>query len=311
MQESFSIGIIGAGMYGKILMRALAKDPRARLSWVCSSSHETTDAAATEFGVKNRTIDYRDILADPSVDAVVIATPPYMHREQFEAAVTAGKHVFLEKPLATTLDDAERIVAAALRHPELLTMEASCRHARLQRKFEFCREMISSGKLGDIYHIHHVALSRTTFVEWNKKGAWGMNKALSGGGPVIDWGEYDLSFHLGVLGDVHQLKSLRCFTKTGLRDLSRLAPVCDVEQHAAAWLEFSGGLTYYYAGGAFYVQQGGGYVIVATPIGVTVPELPPGAVQMSVNNGVVYQFNGVYYQPVFVNGVTQYTTATS
>jgi hypothetical protein len=73
----------------------------------------------------------------------------------------------------------------------------------------------------------------------------------------------------------------------------------------------AGNITYYYAGGAFYVQQGSGYVIVATPIGVTVPELPPGAVQVSVNNGVVYQFNGIYYQPVFVNGVTQYTTATS
>ena len=73
----------------------------------------------------------------------------------------------------------------------------------------------------------------------------------------------------------------------------------------------AGNITYYYAGGAFYVQQGSGYVIVATPTGVTVPGLPPGAVQVSVNNGVVYQFNGIYYQPVFVNGVTQYTTATS
>lgn len=68
---------------------------------------------------------------------------------------------------------------------------------------------------------------------------------------------------------------------------------------------------YYYAGGAFYMQQDGGYVIVPTPIGVTVPELPPGAVQISINGGVAYQFNGVDYQPVFVNGVTQYTTFTS
>jgi hypothetical protein len=70
----------------------------------------------------------------------------------------------------------------------------------------------------------------------------------------------------------------------------------------------AGNITYYYAGGAFYVQQGGGFVIAPTPIGVTVPELPPGAVQVAVNGGVAYQFNGIYYQPVFVNGVTQYTT---
>ena len=72
----------------------------------------------------------------------------------------------------------------------------------------------------------------------------------------------------------------------------------------------AGNLTYYYAGGAFYVQQDGGYVIAPPPMGVTVPELPPGAVQVSVNNGVAYQFNGIYYQPVFMNGVAQYTTFT-
>jgi len=65
---------------------------------------------------------------------------------------------------------------------------------------------------------------------------------------------------------------------------------------------------YYYAGGAFYVQQDGGFVIIPAPIGVLVPELPPGAAPVTVNNGVAYQFNGTYYQPLFVNGVTQYLT---
>jgi hypothetical protein len=69
-----------------------------------------------------------------------------------------------------------------------------------------------------------------------------------------------------------------------------------------------GNIIYYYACGAFYVQQDGGFVIVPTPIGITVPELPPGAVQVAANGGVAYQFNGIYYQPVFVNGVTQFTT---
>jgi hypothetical protein len=67
-------------------------------------------------------------------------------------------------------------------------------------------------------------------------------------------------------------------------------------------------IIYYYACGAFYVQQDEGFVIMPTPIGVTVPELPPGAVQVVINGGVAYQFNGIYYQPVFVNGVTQYVT---
>jgi len=69
-----------------------------------------------------------------------------------------------------------------------------------------------------------------------------------------------------------------------------------------------GSLVYYYAGGAFYVQQDGGFVIVPTPLGVIVPELPPGVVQLSAGNSALYQFNEVCYQPVFVNGVTQYRT---
>jgi len=72
----------------------------------------------------------------------------------------------------------------------------------------------------------------------------------------------------------------------------------------------AGGQFYYYAGGAFYLQQPDGtYQIAPTPIGVIVPELPPGAVQVALSDGsVAYHFNGVYYRPVFVNGITQYQT---
>jgi hypothetical protein len=68
-----------------------------------------------------------------------------------------------------------------------------------------------------------------------------------------------------------------------------------------------GVMIYYYAGGAFYMQQPDGtFIMVAPPIGIVVPELPPGAVQVMVNGAVAYQFNGTYYEPVFLNGVTQY-----
>jgi len=250
MKPLYSIGVVGAGMYGKVLMGALGTDRRARLSWVCSASEATSRSAAAEFGVPRWTMDYRELLADPSLDAVVIATPPYLHAEVLEAAVAAGKHVLLEKPMAASRADVARILASARSHPELVVLEASCRHTRLQPKYEFVRKLIQSGRLGEVYHIHHVCLGRGTFVEWNKRGAWALNRKFAGGGPLIDWGVYDLSFHLGLLGDVPRLKDLKRFSKTGLRDMSHLAPVCDVEQHGAAWLEFDGGLSYYYERGA-------------------------------------------------------------
>ena len=184
------------------------------------------------------------------MDAVVIATPPYLHAEQLDAALSAGKHVLLEKPMAESLESVRQIVAAVEQAPKQIVLDASCRHTRLTRKFQFIKSIIDSGKLGTIYHIHHNHLSRTTFIEWNPNGAWAMNKKLAGGGPFIDWGVYDLSFHLGLLDDVPQLKSLRSFSRNDLRDVSKLVPFSDVEQHGAAWLEFDTGLTYYYERGA-------------------------------------------------------------
>lgn len=248
--KTHNIGIIGAGMYGKVLMYWLQQDGRANITWVNSASEGTTRSAAEDFGVGKWSTDYHDVLNDPAVDAVVIATPPYLHAEHLEAALQAGKHVLLEKPIAESRESLRRIVKAVEDAPDRIVLEASARHTRLTRKFQFIKGMIDSGRLGEVYHIHHNHLSRTTFIEWNPNGAWAMNKKLAGGGPFADWGVYDLSFHLGLLDDLPQLKSVQRFTRNDLRDMSRLVEFSDVEQHGAAWLEFDTGLTYYYERGA-------------------------------------------------------------
>lgn len=247
---TYNLGIIGAGMYGKMMMQRFQKDERANITWVNAASEATTRAAAEEFGVKHWTLDYHEILADPAVDAVVIATPPYLHAEQLEAALAAGKDVLIEKPMAESLESVRRIVNAVQAAPDRVVLEASCRHTRLSKKFQVIKEMIDSGKLGEVYHVHHNHLSRTTFIEYNRSGAWAMNKKLAGGGPFADWGVYDLSFHLGLFDDVPQLKSLQKFHRNDLRNMSKYVEFSDVEQHGAAWMEFDTGLTYYYERGA-------------------------------------------------------------
>jgi len=248
--KKYKLGIIGAGMYGKVLMRWFRQDPRAEIIWVNSASEATTKAAAQEFGVEKWSVDYREVLADPAVDAAIIATPPYLHAEQLEVALAAGKHILLEKPMAESLASVRRIVAAVEQAPKQIVLDASCRHTRLTRKFQFIKEMIDSGRLGEIYHIHHNHLMRGTFIEYNPNGAWAMNKMRAGGGPFIDWGVYDLSFHLGLLDDLPQLKSLRSFNRNDLRDMHKFVDFSDVEQHGATWMEFDTGLTYYYERGA-------------------------------------------------------------
>lgn len=247
--KKYNLGIIGAGMYGRVLMRHFQADGRANLLWVNSASEGTTRSAAEEFGVENWSTDYRDVLNDPAVDAVIIATPPYLHAEQLEESLKAGKHVLLEKPIAESRESLQRIVKAVEDAPSLKVLEASCRHTRLTRRFKFIKDIIDSGKLGEVYHIHHNTLGRGTFIEYNPNGAWAMNKKLAGGGPFADRGVYDLSFHLGLLGDLPQLKSVQSFTRNDLRDMSKLVEFSDVEQHGAAWMEFDTGLTYYYENG--------------------------------------------------------------
>ncbi len=250
MTNTFSIGMIGAGMIAKSHLKCLQKEPRATVTWVCDVNETAARAAAKEFEIPHVATDYKDILADPAVDAVLIATPPFLHAEMFGAALAAGKHVLVEKPLAVTPAQLHEMTVLAAAHPDQLTLDASCRHARLQPKFPFVKGLIDSGKLGQVYHIHHASLGRGTFIEYNKNGAWAMDKKLAGGGPLVDWGVYDLSFHLGILGDTPELTAVQSFTRNDLRDMSQWVAFSDVEQHGAAWLTFTGGLTYYYERGA-------------------------------------------------------------
>ena len=244
------IAIVGAGMWGKTHIETIQQEGRGEVRWVCDALPAARAAVQEKFGVPHVTQQIEDVLADPAVDCVIVASPPFTHAEYALAVLQAGKNLVVEKPMALNAEQARQIAAEAARHPELVILEGSARHARLNPKFRFVKELIESGKLGRVYHISHQALGQGTFIEYNPNGAWAMNKQLAGGGPFIDWGVYDLSFHLGVLGDAPQLKDMKAFAIGGLRDLSDRAPVVDVEMHGAALMEFTGGLTYAYSRGA-------------------------------------------------------------
>ena len=185
------------------------------------------------------------------------AQPPRPAVRKRRPARTGAGRGRRNRPSGAALGEEVRVVfivsngrAAVEAAPSQIVLNASCRHTRLTRKFQVIKSMIDSGKLGEIYHIHHIHLLRSTFIEWNPRAAWAMDRKRAGGGPFIDWGVYDLSFHLGLLDDLPQLKSVRSFSRNDLRDLNKLVEFSDVEQHGAAWLEFDTGLTYYYERGA-------------------------------------------------------------
>lgn len=106
------VGIVGAGHFGAVHARALAGIEGARLVAACRNDAEGVARFAAEHGGQPYT-DWRALLDDPAVEAVVIATPHHLHHEIAAAALAAGKHVLLEKPMAATVEDCDAILATA------------------------------------------------------------------------------------------------------------------------------------------------------------------------------------------------------
>ena len=252
-KRTYNIGVIGAGMIAKVHMASLQKTGRARISWLAARNPENLEKVGSEFNIPNKTTIYKDMLEDPDVDVILITTPPDLHSEMFMEAVKAGKHVLLEKPMAMSLDEIDKMLAFKEKYPKQLAMECSGRHSRLIPKFRKAKEIIESGVLGKIYAIHHNCVGRQSRpgIEYHPTAKWFLNKAIAGGGPLFDWGVYDLSFHLGVLGDQHVVESIENVKlMSGLDEVDPGTEIYDVEEHFIVNMVLSDGIKYYWERGA-------------------------------------------------------------
>ena len=103
--DRLRIGVIGLGWFGEIHCETIVGVPNLELAALCTRTPDRLQAQAEKFGVKKTYRDYRDMLADPDIDAVSIVTMWDQHTDPTIAALEAGKHVFLEKPMASTVAD--------------------------------------------------------------------------------------------------------------------------------------------------------------------------------------------------------------
>lgn len=106
-------GLYGAGAFGRFIVKTLADSESVRIVAVASRTPARAAELAREHGVERTHDSYEALLADQTVDLIIIATPPAQHAQQALAALAAGKHVFVEKPLATTLSAADQVITAA------------------------------------------------------------------------------------------------------------------------------------------------------------------------------------------------------
>jgi predicted dehydrogenase len=143
--DSFRVGLIGYGYWGPKLARCLAPDCAIRT--ICDLSAERLAAAACDHPGAMLEQDWRKVMADPAIDAIVIATPAASHAELARAALGAGKHVLVEKPMALTGGDAIAMVEEARRRGLVLLVDHTYVHSPA---IQAVREILQQGSLGRI-----------------------------------------------------------------------------------------------------------------------------------------------------------------
>jgi len=145
------VGVVGLGYWGPNLARNFAALPGCELAWLCDASEAARERVAPTFPGARLTAELDNLLADPALDAVALATPVPAHAELAERVLRAGKHCFVEKPLAQSVADAERVVAAGEEAGRVLMVgHLLVFHPAVTRLKEIAR----SGELGDIHYIY-------------------------------------------------------------------------------------------------------------------------------------------------------------
>jgi predicted dehydrogenase len=150
MSELLRVGVIGAGYWGPNLVRNFNEAPGADIVAVADLDLARLEALHKRFPAVRTTTDHRTLLADPTIDAVCIVTPISTHRPLAEEAFAAGKHVFVEKPLAGTVADAEAISAAAARAGRVLMVGHTFVY---NPAVTTVRAVIERGELGKIQYV--------------------------------------------------------------------------------------------------------------------------------------------------------------
>ena len=145
--ERLRIAVIGLGWFGEIHCEAIIGIANLELAALCTRNEDRLGALAGKFGVKKTYTDYQKVLADPDIDAVSIVTMWDQHTAPATAALQAGKHVFLEKPIASTVADCRTIIAAAKRAKGILQIGHIC---RFNPRYRMAKQAIAEGRIGKI-----------------------------------------------------------------------------------------------------------------------------------------------------------------
>ena len=227
-RTKLNIGLIGLGRLGRVYARDLAaRIPCTRLVAVADVDAAAVESVGDEFDVARRSTNPADIIGDASVDAVVIVTPTSTHREITEAALSAGKSVFCEKPLSISLDEAMAIRQAVERSGVFFQMGFM---RRFDRGFAAAKRHLDEGAIGDA-----VVFKSTSRDPYRPSVEYADPR--SSGGLIIDMGIHDCDLARWYMGDVESVQAIG-----GLLAYPELGAVGDIDNAVISLIFESGRL---------------------------------------------------------------------
>jgi predicted dehydrogenase len=216
MAKTIRIGVAGLGYWGPNLARNFAALPGCELAWCCDESEVARARLAVQFPGARLTSSIDELLEDPELDAIALATPVPTHADLAVRVLESGKHCFVEKPLAQSVADAERAVAAATAADRVLMVGHLLEYHPGVRKL---KELADTGELGEIYYIYGNRLNLGK-VRADENALWSL-------------GAHDVSVLLALAGEEP--------TEVSARGESYLNP--GVEDVVFCYLRFSSGLS--------------------------------------------------------------------
>jgi predicted dehydrogenase len=148
--ETLNVGVVGLGYWGPNLLRALAEMPSTRLRWICDLDEQLLEGFGRRYPGPSRTREVDRLLEDPDLDAIVLATPVFTHFDLASRSLEAGKHTFVEKPLAPSSELASELLRRARAQERVLM----CGHTFLYSPpVRAVKELLRCGELGEVFFV--------------------------------------------------------------------------------------------------------------------------------------------------------------
>jgi predicted dehydrogenase len=155
-----TVGVIGCGYWGPNLLRNFAENEAAQLRWLCDLDPRRLGAMGRRYPSAEPTADYRRLIEDPRLDAVVVATPVATHHRFAREALLAGKHVLVEKPFTTSAREAEELVALAESSGLTLMVDHTFVYTGAVRRI---KEIVEGGELGELLYFDSTRINLGLF----------------------------------------------------------------------------------------------------------------------------------------------------